>query len=182
MVMSRDQNTGQNHSVRIDNNIFERMEEFKYLGTTLTIQNSTWEEIKSRLRSGNACYHSVQNLLSSSLLSRKLKIKIYRTTILPVVLYGCEASSLTLREERKLTVFENMVLRRIFGPSWEEVRGEWRRLHNEELSDLYSTPNIARVIKSRRMRWAGHVARMGEERGCIVSWWGNRRVETTGET
>ena len=76
MVMSQDQNAGQNHSVRIDNNTFERVEEFKYLGTTLTIQNSIWEEIKSRLRSGNACYHSVQNLLSSKLLSRKLKIKI----------------------------------------------------------------------------------------------------------
>ena len=84
------------------------MEEFKYLGTTLTIQNSIWEEIKSRLRSGNACYHSVQNLLSSRLLSRKLKVKIYRTIILPVVLYGCEAWSLTLREERKLRVFENI--------------------------------------------------------------------------
>ena len=70
---------------------------------------------------------------------------------------------------------ENMVLRRIFGPRRDEVTGEWRQLHNEELNDLYSSPNIVRVIKSRRMRWAGHVARMGEERGCIGSWWGNRR-------
>ena len=78
---------------------------------------------------------------------------------------GCETWSLTLREERKLRVFENMVWRRIFGPRRDEVTGEWRRLHNEELNDLYSSPNIVRVIKSRRMRWAGHVARMGEERG-----------------
>jgi len=80
-----------------------------------------------------------------------------------------------LREERKLRVFENMVLRRIFGPRSDEVMREWRRLHNEELNDLYSSPNIVRVIKSRRMRWAGHVAGMVEERGCIESWWGNRR-------
>ena len=86
------------------------------------------------------------------------------TIILPVVLYGCETWSFTLREERKLRVFENMVLRRIFGPRREEVTGGWRRLHNEELNDLYSSPNIVRVIKSRIMRWAGHVARMGEER------------------
>ena len=79
-------------------------------------------------------------------------------------MYGCETWSLTLREERKLTVSENMVLRRIFGPREDEVRGELRRLNNEELNDLYSSPNIVRVIKSRRMRWAGHVARMGEER------------------
>ena len=84
---------------------------------------------------------------------------------LPVVLYGCETWSLTLWEERKLRVFENMVLRRIFGPRRDEVKGEWRRLHNEELNDLYSSHNIVRVIKSRRMRWAGHVPRMGEERG-----------------
>jgi len=151
--------------VRIENSTFKRVEGFKYLGTTLTNRNSIAEEIKSRLRSGNACYHSVQNLLSSRLLSKHLKIKIYRTIILPVVLYGCKAWLLTLREERRLRVFENMVLRRIFGPRREEEKAEWRRLHNEELNDLYSSPNTVRVIKSRRMRWAGHVARMGEERG-----------------
>ena len=102
------------------------MEEFKYLGTTLTNQNSIAEKIKSRLKSGNACYHSVQNLLSSRLLSKNLKNKINRTIILPVVLCGCETWSLTLWEERKLRVFENMVLRRIFGPRRDEVMGEWR--------------------------------------------------------
>ena len=84
--------------------------------------------------------------------------------------YGYETWSLTLREERRLRVFENMVLRRIFGPR-REVTGDWRRLHNEELNDLYSSPNIVRVIKSSIMRWAGHVRRGG----CIGSWWGNRR-------
>jgi len=150
-----------------NNNTFERVEEFKYLGTTLTHQNSIPEEIKSRLRLGNACYHLVQNLLSSRLLSKNLKIKIHRTIILPVVLHGCEAWSLTLREERKLRVFENMVLRRIFRPRRDEVTGEWRRLHNEELNDLCSSPKIVRVMKSRRMRWAGHVTCMAEERGGV---------------
>ena len=86
---------------------------------------------------------------------------IYRAIILPAVLYGCETWSLKLREESKVRVFENMILRRKFGPRRDEVTGEWRRLHNEELNDLYSSPNIVRVIKPRRMRWAGHVARMG---------------------
>jgi hypothetical protein len=110
MVMSRNQNVGHNHNIKMDNKSFERVEEFKYLGATLTNRNSTHEEIKSRLKSGNACYHSVQNLLSSRLLSKNTKIRV-------------------------------------------------------ELNDLYSSPNIIRVIKSRRMRCAGHVARMGEKTG-----------------
>jgi hypothetical protein len=137
---------------------------FKYLGTTLTNQNDIRDEIKSRLNSGNACYHSVQNLSSSRLISKNLKIKIYKTVILPVVLYGCKTWSLTLREEHRLRVFENRVLRKIFGPKREE-EGSWRKLHNDELHDLYSSPNIVGVIKSRRMRWAGYVARMREGRG-----------------
>jgi hypothetical protein len=100
----------------------------------------------------------------SILLSKNLNNTIYRIIILPVVLYGCETWSLILREERSLRVFENRVLRRIFGPKRDEVTGEWRKLHNEELHDLYSSPTIARLIISRRLRWAGDVAWMGVER------------------
>jgi hypothetical protein len=157
------------------------VEEFKYLGATLTNQNSIQEEIKSTLESRNAGYYSVQNLLSYSLLSKNLKInalnaelnhicyllallgahhilhmsrirvKIYRTIILPVVSYGCETWSLTLSEEHGLRVFENRVLRIIFGPKRDEVTGERRKLHNEELNGLYSSPNIVWVIKPRIM-------------------------------
>jgi hypothetical protein len=102
--------------------------------------------------------------LSSRLLSRNVKVKIYKTIILTVVLYGCEIWSLTLREEHRLRVFENRVLRRMFGPKKGEVSGEWRKSQNEEIHNLYSCPNIIRQIKLRRMRWAGHVARMGETR------------------
>jgi hypothetical protein len=107
----------------------------------------------------------MQNLLFSSLLSKNLKIQIYRTMILPVVFYGCETWSPTLREEHRIRVFDNRELRRIFGPRRDEVTREWRKLHNEEVNNLYSSPNIVRVIKSRRMRWAGHVAHIGEKSG-----------------
>jgi hypothetical protein len=135
--MSSSQKTGQTYSIKIANRSFEDVEKFKYLGTTLTDQNHMHEEIKSRMNSGNACYHSVQSLLSSRLLSRNAKVKIYKTIILPVVLYGCETWSLTLREEHKFRVFENRVLRRIFGPKRDEVTGELRKLHNGELHNLY---------------------------------------------
>ncbi|KAJ4429397.1 hypothetical protein ANN_21554 [Periplaneta americana] len=113
---------------------------------------------------GNACYYSVEKLLSSSLLSKNVKIRIYKTVILPIVLYGCESWTLTLREEHRLRVFENKVLRKIFGAKRDEVTGEWRKLHNTELHALYSSPDIIRNIKSRPLRWAGHVARMDESR------------------
>jgi hypothetical protein len=99
------------------------------------------------------------------LLSKNTKIKIHRTIILPVNLCGCEAWSLALRNERRLREFEKRVLRKKFGPKRDEITGEWRKLHNEEFNDLYSSSNVVRVIKSRRIRWAGHVALMGERRG-----------------
>jgi len=134
--MSVPWNTGRSHNIKIDNSSFYGVQEFKYFGNPLTDQNSIQVEIKSRLKSGNACCHSVQNLLSSSLLSKDLKIEIYRTVILFVVLCGCETWSLTLWKEHRLSVFENRVLRRIFGSKKDEVTREWRKLHNEEPNDL----------------------------------------------
>jgi hypothetical protein len=123
MVVSRDKNAARNH--RIETNIcsFERVEESKYLGTILTNQNYIQEEVKSRLKSGNACYHSVENFVSYSFLLKNIKIKIYRTINFPVVLYGCKTWSLTLRKEPRLRMFENRLLRKIFGPKRDEVTG-----------------------------------------------------------
>jgi hypothetical protein len=149
LVMSGDQNAGRNYCVKVDNSSFERVEVFKYLLTTLTYQNAIKEESKSGLKSRNAWYHLVQYLLSSSLVSKNWKIKIYRTVILPVVLYGCETWSLILMEEHRLRVFEHWVLWRIFGPMRDEVTEGWRKVHNEELNDLYCSPSIVWVIKSR---------------------------------
>jgi hypothetical protein len=182
MLLSRHQNVGQNRDIKISNRPFENVSQFKYLGTTVTNQNSIQEEIKRRSNSGNACYHSVQSLLSSCLLSKNLKIRIYKTIILFVVLYGCENLSLTLREEHRLRVFENRVLRRIFGPKRDEATSDWRKLHNKELHGLYFSPSIIGILKSRRIRWTGHVARMGR-RGTLIDYCGKARgKETTRKT
>jgi hypothetical protein len=138
MLLTCHHNEGQNQDIKLANRLFENVSQFKYLGTKVTNQNMIQGKIKRILNSGNACYHLVQNFLSSRLLSKNLKIRIYKTIILPVVLYGCETLSLTLREEYRLAVSENRVLRRIFGPMRDEVTREWRKLHNEELRDFYS--------------------------------------------
>jgi hypothetical protein len=120
MIITRHPNSGQNQNIRIANESFEKVVKFKYLGTTQTSQNGIHDEIKSRLNSGNACCHAVQNILSSHLMSKYLKIKIYKTVIFSAVLYGCETWSLTLGEEHRLRVFENRESRKIFVPKREE--------------------------------------------------------------
>jgi hypothetical protein len=105
-----------------------------------------------------------RTFLSFCLLPKNINIRVHKTIIMPAVLYGCEICSLTLRQEYTLRVFDNSMVKGIFGARRNEVTREWRKLHNEELRDLYSSPNIIRMIKSRRIRCVGHVARMGEER------------------
>ena len=132
---------------------FENVEKFRYLGVTVTNTNDIHEEIKCRINMGNACYYSLEKIWSSRLLSKKLKVKTYKTITLPVpvVLYGCETWSLTLREEHRLRLFENKVLRKIFGAKKDEITGELWKLHNAELHALYSSPNRIRSLKSRRL-------------------------------
>ncbi|KAJ4444236.1 hypothetical protein ANN_06027 [Periplaneta americana] len=136
IILSRDENIVRNGNIKIGNLSFEEVEKFKYLGATVTNINDTREEIKHRINMGNASYYSIEKLLSSSLLSKNLKVRIYKTVILPVVLYGCETWTDTLREEHRLRLFENKVLKKIFGDKRDEVTGEWRKLHNTELHAL----------------------------------------------
>ncbi|KAJ4446595.1 hypothetical protein ANN_13292 [Periplaneta americana] len=139
MILFRDENIVRNGNIKFGNLSFEEVEKFKYLRATVTNINETREEIKHRINMGNACYYSVEKLLSSSLLSKNLKVRIYKTVILPVVLYGCETWTLTLREEHRLRVFENKVLRKIFGAKRDEVTGEWRKLHNTTARIVFFT-------------------------------------------
>jgi hypothetical protein len=120
----------------------------------------------------NACYHSVQDLVYSPLLPKNIRTKVMGTIILHVVLYGCKPWSLILREEHRLNVFENRVLREIFGAGKEEVTGEWRKLHSEELHDLQVSQNFIWMTSSMKIRWAGHVARMRESRNAYSVWMG----------
>jgi hypothetical protein len=136
-MLSHHQNVGQNLDIKIANKSFKNVSQAKYLVTTITNQNLIQEETKRRLNSGNACYHSVLKLLSFCLLLKN--VKIYKTIILPVILSGCETWPLTLKEDHRL---------RVLGPKRDEVMGEWRKLHNEELRDLYSSPSVIRIMKS----------------------------------
>jgi hypothetical protein len=135
----------------------------KYLGIALTNKNLIHKGIKGRLNLGNGCYHAVQNILPSCLLPKNIKIGINKPIILPVIPYGCEILSLTLREEHGLRVFENRVLKRILVPQRNEVTRGWRKLYNEEFHNLYPLPSIIRMIKSMRMTWVGHAAQIREK-------------------
>jgi hypothetical protein len=146
MIIFRHPNSGQNQNKRTANELFEKVTKFKYLWMTLRSENDIHDEIKGRLNSGNDCYNSVQNNFSSRLISVNIKSKIYKTVILPVVLYECETWSLTFGEEHRLMVFENSVLRKIFGPERKED-GTWRKFHNDKIHSLYSSPNIVRMTK-----------------------------------
>ena len=130
MEIGRHRGMPANEHIKIGSNSYEKEKTFKYLSSLLTNQNPIQKEIQCRLKAGNSCYYSVQT------------VKIYKKIIFPVVLYGFETWSLTLREECKLRVFENRILRRIFGPKKDES-GEWRRLHNEELHSLYRSPKYS---------------------------------------
>jgi hypothetical protein len=127
MLLPSHQNAEQNDNIRLVNRVFEDMMRFKYVETIMKIQYLIHKEIKSRLISGNACNHSIQNLVFSRLLSKNKNIRIYKTIILPVVLYGRETLSLALSEEHRLKLFENRMLRRIFGPKWDKIMACWRR-------------------------------------------------------
>jgi hypothetical protein len=143
--MSRYQSVRQNHRLStkniVTNKPYENASKFKYLRTRN--QNFIHEEIKSRFKSGNACYHSVQNILSSRFIYNKVNTKICRTIILTVVLYGWETWCITQREKRSLRVFEKWVLRRIFRR--EDVIGGWKILHNEEVHNLHSSSMLLRL-------------------------------------
>jgi hypothetical protein len=149
-ITSHHQNSRQNHDVNVSNRSFENVAQLKSFGTTVRTQNFIREENERRLNSGNNTSSKlIQKILSSILLYRNVTIRLYKPTVLPLVQYGCETLPLTLREECRLRVFEDRSLRRILGPKRDEVTGGWRKLRNEELHNLYSSPSVIGMIKLR---------------------------------
>lgn len=141
---------------------FERVGDFKYLGALITDKNENNMEIKARIAAGNRAYFSFLNLLKSKIVSRKTKLTIYRTVIRPVVLYGSETWTMTVKDERDLNIWERKVLRKVFGPVNDN--GEWRIRSNLEIRALYNRPDLVAEVKKRRLRWLGHLERMDPQR------------------
>jgi hypothetical protein len=135
---------------------FNRVQKFKYLCSLLTQNNEIQEEIKARIHAGNKCYFGLNKLFKSRMLSKSLKIQLYRTLIRPVVMYGCETWTFHKIQQNTLLVFERKILRSIFGPCIERNTEEWRIRHNVEIKELYQKPNIVNDIRKRRLFWAGH--------------------------
>ena len=142
----------------------EGVQSFKYLGSTITSDNEIDIEIAERIGSGSRCAYALNKVLTSRRVSRKTKLRIYNIMIRPIVLYGCETWTLTKARIHRLEVFENSILRRIYGPIFDNAQGQWVRRHNRDLRELSNQPYIQNVIKARRLRWAGHCARMPDER------------------
>ena len=155
---------------RFDGNIeigeleVESVHSFKYLGSTITSDNLIEKEVIERIGIGNRCAFALNKVMTSRQISQRTKLRIYNIIIRPTVLYGCETWTLTKGRIKKLEVFENAILRRIFGPTYNAITEQWERRHNADLRQLSGQPFIQDVVKSRRLRWAGHCARLPEER------------------
>ena len=159
LVMSRDRQAEDENPLEVDGLHFRSVTEFRYLGSTVTHDNDTSYEINARIQGGNRCLYALGHLFRSKSLSRHAKLRIYNSVIRPIVLYACETWNLTVRAQERLLTFENRVLRRILGPNIDPVTGRVRVKTNDEIRRLTGQPFITSVIKSRRLRWAGHVAR-----------------------
>ena len=142
----------------------EEVESFKYLGGQVSARRKASEEVLERVASGNRSFFSLKDIFNSRELTRSMKVEVYKVMIRPVVTYGLETSCMTLEMERRLNVFENTILRRICGPVYDVEDGKWRRRHNVEIREMTGVPWLSDVVKSSKLRWAGHVARMEEGR------------------
>lgn len=151
------------NNIQIDNHTIEEVSEFKYLGSTITNNNETSEEIKTRIAAGNKSFYVLKNIFQSRNTSRNIKKRIYKTIIKPVVTYGSETWILKMEDQENLCIFERKILRRIYGPIKEGE--EWRTRMNYELKNLYKDPDIISTIKTQRIKWLGHLIRMRNDRG-----------------